>query len=120
MKLRDLKGERAIEVIADLIVPVANIASDPKNKDFFRMDKQAGEDERTAAARALKEKTPILLKDHKADILAILSTVNGCDPNELSLLDIINGVVELANDQDFLSLFLSAGNQKGQTLPSES
>ena len=120
MKLGDLKGERAIEVMGDLIAPIANIAVDPKNKEFFRMEKQDGEDDRTAAARAMKEKIPGLLKEHKADILAILCIIDGKNPEDLSLLDIINGIVELSQDKDFINLFLSVASPEAQTPPSES
>ena len=120
MKLGDLKGERAIEVIADLIAPIANIATDPKNKDFFRMEKREGEDDRTAAARELKKKIPFLLKEHKADVLAILCSIENKNPNDLSIVDIVSGMVELANDQEFLNLFLSSANRAEPTQPTES
>ena len=35
MKLSELKGERAVEVIADLIAPIANIVDDQKNLQLF-------------------------------------------------------------------------------------
>ena len=36
MKLSELKGERAVIAIADLIAPIANIASDQKNLKLFQ------------------------------------------------------------------------------------
>ena len=120
MKLADLKGERAIEVIADLIAPIANIASDQENLQLFKVKKQDGETDREMAVRDLTEKIPVLLKSHKRDILAILSAVNGSDPDELSLLDIFQGTADLINDQDFVSLFLSAVKPAGQSSATES
>lgn len=120
MKLRDLKGDRAIEVIADLIAPIANIASDQKNLQLFRAQKLEGETDREMAIRDLSQKIPTLLRTHKKDVLAILCAVNGAEPDELSLIDIMKGAVELANDQDFLSLFISAVNTGEPIQPIES
>lgn len=120
MKLGELKGERAIEVIADLIAPIANIAEDQKNLRLFMPEKKEGESDRDASMRDFKEKIPALLRSHKADVLAILAAVNDIDPKNLSLLDIIKGLVELVDDQDFLSLFLSAVNTGAPTPPTKS
>lgn len=120
MKLAELKGERAIEVIADLITPIANIATDQDNLQLFKVKKQDGETDRESAIRDLTEKVPVLLKSHKKDILAILCAVNGSNPEELSLLDIFHGTAELINDQDFMSLFLSAVKPTEQKSATES
>ena len=115
MKLGELKGERAIEVIADLIAPITNIAEDQANLQLFRTARQGDETD-----REIKEKIPNLLKTHKKDVLDILSAVNGADPDELSMLDIMKGAIELVNDPDFLSLFISAVSQGDRTRPSAS
>ena len=120
MKLSELKGERAIEAIADLIAPVTNIAIDQDNLKLFRADKREGETEREAGIRDFKEKIPHLLRTHKADVLAILCAVNGCVPDDLSLMDIMKGAMDLINDPDFMSLFLSSVSQADRTRPIES
>ena len=120
MKLSELKGERAVEVIADLIAPIANIVDDQKNLQLFRFEKREGETDREAGLRDFKEKIPNLLKTHKQDVLAILCAVNGANPEDMSLTDIVEGVVELANDKDFQSLFLSSVSTVDRTQPTES
>lgn len=120
MKLSDLKGERAIEVIADIIAPITNIAEDQENLQLFHAEKLEGETDREASVRDFKQKIPNLLKTHKADVLAILCAVNNANPEDLCLMDIIKGAVELVNDKDFLSLFLSSVSEAEQTLPTES
>ena len=120
MKLGELKGERAIEVIADLIAPVTNIAEDQANLQLFRTARQGDETDREMAVRDFKEKIPNLLKTHKKDVLDILCAVNGADPDELSMLDIMKGAIELVNDPDFLSLFISAVSQGDRTRPTAS
>lgn len=119
MKLSEIKGERAVEVIADLIEPLANIASDHELK-FLDVPKKEGESERQRASRGLTEKIPVLLRTHKEDVLAILCAVNGMSPENLSILDIMKGAIEMANDQDFMSLFMFAVGTGGQTPPTES
>ena len=108
MKLSELKGEKAVEVIADLIAPITNIAEDQKNLQLFHAEKREGETAREAGVRDFKEKIPNLLKTHKQDVLAILCAVNGANPEDLSLMDIFKGAIDLVNDQDFMSLFLSS------------
>ena len=51
MKLSELKGERAVEVIADLIAPITNIAEDQSNLQLFRGNKKDGETDRESAVR---------------------------------------------------------------------
>lgn len=120
MKLSEVKGERAIEVIADIIQPITNIAVDQQNLKLFRMERHDGESEREAAIRDLTGKIPALLRTHKADVLAILCAVNGTDPKDLSIVDIIKGAVDLVNDKDFMSLFLSAAQLGDLTPPTQS
>lgn len=113
MKLSELKGERAVEVIADLIEPITNIASDQKNLQLFKNTKREGETDLELGAREIKEKIPKLLKTHKNDVLAILCTVNGTNPEDMSMVDIIKGTIDLLNDEEIRNLFLSVG-KKGE------
>lgn len=117
MKLSDIKGERAIEVVADLIEPVANIAADKGIAALFAKEKLAeGADPREAAIKRLKSAVPQLLKSHKSDIISILAAIDGVEreqyAKELSLPKLLNGVMDLLNDEEFKTLFLSA--QSGQ------
>lgn len=120
MKLGEIKGERAVETIAEIIEPIANIAVDPDTSKLFFMERKEGETQRESAIRNFSEKIPDLLKTHKKDILAILCAVNNTEPEDLKLIDIIRGTIDLANDQDFLSLFLSVADSKDGTPPIES
>ena len=120
MKLSELKGERAIEVIADLVAPIANIANDQKNLQLFRNTRREGETDRDFGLREFTEKIPVLLKTHKEDVLMILCAINDTDPDSMSIVDILKGATDLINDKDFMSLFLSAVNTEGQTQPTES
>lgn len=120
MKLAEIKGERAVTVIADLIAPITNIAVDQETHKIFHNEKKEGQTARDAAIQGFKQKIPELLKTHKKDILDILCAVNDMKPEDLSLVDIFQGVIDLVNDKDFMSLFLSAVNQGEPTQPTES
>lgn len=120
MKLSDLKGERAVLAIADMIEPIANIAADQKNLQLFKNERREGETDKDVGMREMKEKLPKLLRTHKDDILTILCAVNGCEPEDMSMVDIIKGTLDLANDKEFLELFLSANKTAAQTQPTES
>ena len=120
MKLSELKGEKAIEVIADLIAPVTSIASDQKNLSIFKKQ-GSGERSKEEVAKEMSEKIPTLLKTHKKDVLDILCAFNpDAKPEEMSVYDIINGVSDLLSDKDFLSLFLSVVKTEDRKQPTES
>ena len=120
MKLAELKGEKAIEVIADLIDPVTKIASDPKFAGLFKARRIEGESDRQMTIRNLTEKLPDLIRIHKRDVLSIICAVNGKNPDELSMNEIIGGAIQLGHDEDFLSLFLSAVNTEDEISPTAS
>ena len=120
MKLSEIKGERAVEVIADLIEPITNIAMDQKNLQLFKNKQREGESLQDLGFREIKEKIPKLLKTHKNDVLAILCAVNDTEPEDMSMFDIIKGTVDLVNDKEFRSLFLSVGKKAEPTQLTES
>lgn len=108
MKLSEIKGERAIEVIADLIEPIANIAMDKNLKEIFKIEVAEGETAEEAAAKKIKAKIPYLLKEHKKDVANVLGILEDKNPEELNILQIIKGVMDFANDKALLQLFSSA------------
>ena len=120
MKLGEIKAERAVDVIADLIAPISNIAVDFPNFRITPDYKIEGESEQDMAVRAFKEKVPEMLKTHKSDVLSILCTINEKEPEDLSVVDIIKGIIDLSHDPDFMSLFLSAVRTGGKKQPTAS
>ena len=108
MKLSEIKGEQAIEVIADLIEPITNIATDKNCADAFNATQKEGETKEETAARHIKEKIPYLMKAHKKDVAKIVGILEGKDPEELNILQIFTAVIELLNDKALMQLFSSA------------
>lgn len=113
MKLSQIQGERTIDVIAEIIEPVTNIAMDKTAKELFsRKQLPEGMTPNEFFAKRLKENAPTLLKSHKADFIQIFAAIEGKTVEEysceLNLVKMINDLIELLTDEVFLSLFQSA------------
>ena len=111
MKLSEIKGERTFDVIADCIDPVMNIAMDKKASAFFEQQEcPKGQTPREFMLARAKRSIPHLLKNHKADLIAILATINGVTPADyeknMTLASVIADVTEVLTDEEF-SAFLS-------------
>lgn len=120
MKLSDIKGERVIDVIADIIDPVANIAEDDAAAALFRREKlPEGVTVKKFLTDRFRNSIPALLRGHKADIIAILAAICGVTPEEysetLSIPKLMTDFIELMTDDCFSTLFISAqsGNPSG-------
>lgn len=113
MRLSDIKGERTLDVIADLIEPIANIASDEEAAKMFKREKAPGGiDPRAFAVERLKKGVPSLLKGHKKDVIVILATIEGIPPEEyvanMNLAKLAKDCFDLITDEEFSNLFISA------------
>lgn len=112
MRLSEIKGERVFDVIADIIEPCCNIASDKEAASLFdRSEKKP--DDMTAAEFALgkvKRSVPTLMRSHKDDLTIILAAISGEDVDEyresLTMPKLIQGIYEIMTDEDLLA-FLS-------------
>ena len=113
MRLSDIKGDRVFDVIADIIDPIANIASDETASALFKREKLP--EGMTAKAflleRAIKA-VPALLKGHKSDIITVLATIEGVSADDymasLTLAKLMQDTAELLTDEAFGELFISA------------
>ena len=97
MKLSDIKGERALDVLADLIDPVAEIMADKEIVEILRSGK--------APAKAIK----LSLKNHKKAVLAMMAAIDGEDPEtyQPSLFVLPKRMLDLLNDPEVQQLFSS-------------
>lgn len=121
MKLSEITGTRAVDVIAELIQPLADIAGDRENlSPLFNVKPKEGEEQNDAVLRSMKENVPLLLKTHNADILHILSIINDVEPETISVPAIVKGVFDLLGDDDFISLFMSAVPKEARQQPTKS
>lgn len=120
MKLSDVKGERAFDVIVDCIEPVANIASDPKAVKLFQRERlPKGMTVNDFMMKKLKTGVPPLLKKHRRDAIKILSSIEGVSEKEytdnLDAVKLLNDCLSLMTDESFLALFTSAQSGTEQT-----
>lgn len=112
MRISDIKGEAVIDLIADIIEPVANIATDPKMQEIMKTEQvPEGTDVRALAVDRLKRNVPKLIKSHKADVIAILATLEGVPVDiyteRLNLATLIRDVTEVFNDPELVGFFTS-------------
>lgn len=97
MKLSEIKGKEAIETLANLMEPISKIASDEEIQN-------AVQSKQPMPAIAKK-----LLLKHPDEVIEVLALLDGADPKtyEPSLLSLPLKLMEVLNDEDVKTLFLS-------------
>ena len=95
MKLSEFKDEKAVEVVAKLLVPIGNIAT----------DKEMAEAQRTA--RHMGEFASFALQKHARDVLDMLAHLNGQDPEDFhcSAATVMRDVMNMFSDPELMALF---------------
>ena len=103
-RLSEYRGEEALDLLADLIEPAAEIMQDKELATLFK--------EKNMAAAA---KTAI--KNHKRAVLEIMARLDGVDPNEYapSIFALPAKLLEILNDPELVNLFTSQGQITEQT-----
>lgn len=94
-KLSEIKGEEALDVLAEILVPITEIASDEEVKAGFEEN----------VARCVS----IALKKYKKEIIEIFATINGKSVEdtleEIDILSLPTYIVEVLNEPAIQSLF---------------
>lgn len=113
MKFSEVKGDRVFDVTADCIGSIANIAADEDAVALFKREKLPEGMTATAFAwQRVKSSVPSLLRNHKADLIAILASIEGVSQEEytasLDLLKLYKDISELFTDEAVARLFTSA------------
>lgn len=107
MKLSEYKGEKALDILADIIEPAAIIMADKEIVNFAKSGKPV-----------IKLIKP-LIKNHKREVIEIMAILDGEDPKEYS--DKVNfftlpaKLLEILNDPDLMSLFTLQGQKTDET-----
>lgn len=125
MRLSDIKGDRTLEVIAEIIDPIANIAEDEAASAMFKREKLPdGMTAKKFLMKRVRKSLPVLLKGHKADIIAILSAIEGVSAEEyagaLNLVKLVKDCTDLLTDEVFMELFISAQSENNSGSAQES
>lgn len=94
-KLSEIKGEESLDVLAEILVPITDIANDDEVK--------AGLDKNVAKC------VSIALKKYKTQIIEIIAAINGKSVDEtleeIDLLSLPAYIVETLNEPAVQSLF---------------
>lgn len=122
MKLSDIKGDRVLDTIADIIDPIANMVQDKDVAAMFKREAVPdGMEARDFFAKRMCKGLPVLLKSHKADIIAVMAAIEGVTPEQYAVsLDfpkLFTDVMELVTDDAFLDFLSSSETGKGADAP---
>lgn len=95
MRLSDFKDEKAIEVVAALLVPIGNIAADKEMAEAQKSTKHMGAFVSTA------------LTKHSRDVMDMLAILDDQDPTEYhcNAATVLRDVMTMFSDPDILALF---------------
>lgn len=110
LRLSEIKGERAIDVLADLVDPVANIASDKEAAELFgKKNLPEGMTVREFVIHRLRTAIPKLLKAHKNDLVKILALLSDMSEEDylaqLTVDSVIIDISKIMTDALFNAFF---------------
>lgn len=116
MKLSEVKGEKALDMLADLIEPIMEIIEDKEVSKILKSRHNKDKDEKDKA-----ESTKIILgravsaaiKNHKKAVIAILATLDDIpvDQYECNLLSLPKKMMDIINDPAIFDLFTSQSQE---------
>ena len=118
MKLSEIKGERVLEVIADIVEPVSRIAQDDAVREMFARRKvPKGKTAKEYFGERVRKGLPALLKGHAEDIVEVLAVVNGVPKDEyerdLTFQRLFADVMDIMTDEELLGFLASSPTEKG-------
>lgn len=120
MRLSELSTDRACSVLCALTPYLNNIAVDHKLLDILKSTIDKGEGEVTyadiivAGTQKLNQLIPLLLKNHKDDVLGILAAINDTSIAEIKKQNIIKTMTQIKEaikDEELLVFFKSCARQ---------
>lgn len=114
MKLSQIKGTDAIDVLARIIQPIANIALDKDAFDAIKLkavdkDGKSADEIRALAMVRVREAIPAMLGTHRDDICEIIAAINGQTRDEyvasLTFAKLLKDCMDVLTDGELLSFF---------------
>ena len=108
MKITDFKDEEALDLLADLLVPVSEIAQDEVIQKILG-------GERTG--KTIAEVAGLVIKGHKSAVMDILAALDGVPRDEYhcNFLTLPLKVIEILDDPDFMAFFTAQGQISSST-----
>lgn len=108
MRLSDYKGESVIDLIGDIAEPIGALFKDEEIRKAFSKDENGERKEITEAVK-------IACKEHKQDVIQILSAINGQTVEEYqpTFTEFVTQAVFLFKDltADIMTVFTSSGQK---------
>ena len=106
-KLSSYKDDEALDILADIMEPAAEILSDPAVKEAW------------ATGNRLKV-AKVAIKGHKAQVMEILAVMEGVPVEEYhcNVFTMPMRVIEVLNDKELLSVFTSQAQEIMQSISS--
>lgn len=100
MRLSEIKGERALDVIADIIEPISEIMADKEVAKTMRSGKKS---------KAIS----LAIKNHKKAVVEVLAALDGksVDEYECNILSLPKQILDIVNDPAVIELFTSQTQQ---------
>lgn len=97
MKISDLQNEDALDLLANIIEPAAEIMNDPQVVKLAR-------------TKPLIFTVREILKNHKKSAIEIVAAMHGKEPGEVKFnaLTLAKDVLEILNDPEMQAVFISA------------
>lgn len=105
MKISDYRGEEALDVLADILIPTTEILSDEAVRKASKVSKVAA--------------VSMAIKNHKEQVIEILARLDGESPeeyvNKISLVTLPARAFELITDKELIAFFQSQSQMTGET-----
>ena len=93
-QISEIKGEKSFDILAGLIEPVTNIATDKKSAELFGLRPlPKGMTTEQFVLQRVKEAIPTLMKRHKKDLIAILALLSDMTEKEYKEQMTLDGVM---------------------------
>lgn len=104
MKISELKGEKALDVLGDIIEPAVHIMQDRRVLS-------------AAQAGNTLEMVKIMCKEHPKEVIKIMAHLDGQDPStyEVGLLTLPAKLLQIINDPEMQKLFMPQGQTEEAT-----
>jgi len=104
MKLSDIKGEKALDLLVDLIDPAADIFGDKEFAELTRKGDKIGS-------------VKVAIKNHKKSVITMIALLNGENPKtyEPNVLALPKLLLEIFNDPELIQLFQPQVQSKEKT-----
>ena len=120
IKISEIKGEKAMDILADIVDPIANIAADKEAANLFgRKDLPDGMTVKEYVVQRIRTAIPALIRSHKQDLIKILSALSDKTEDEykknMTLESVVMDVLSLMTDALFNAFFTVSQSTEEQS-----